>query len=131
MQFPFTDRDFSFLFQINFIKFLCIYFSLIDQTRYMNLNYVRFEKSQIFTGIEVAMSPKDIMINQRKYNLELLEDSSHLNTKPSKTPYDHSLKHHCPDSAPFDDQSQYKRLIKRLLYLTTTRSNIAFCCPTT
>jgi hypothetical protein len=48
-----------------------------------------------FLGIEVARSSKGIMINQRKYTLELLEDSGQLATKPSKTPYDSSLKLDC------------------------------------
>ncbi|KAK2391726.1 putative mitochondrial protein [Trifolium repens] len=79
-----------------------------------------------FLGIEVARSSKGIMINQRKYTLELLEDSGQLATKPSKTPYDSSLKLDCTDSPFFEDESQYRRLIGRLLYLTTTRPDIAF-----
>ena len=79
-----------------------------------------------FLGIEVARSPSGIMINQRKYALELLDDTGYLATKPSSTPYDSSLKLHCSNSKLFEDESQFRRLVGRLLYLTTTRPDIAF-----
>lgn len=66
------------------------------------------------------------MINQRKYTLELLEYSGHLATKPSKRPYDTSLKLDSHDFPFFEDESQYRRLIGRLLYLTATRPDITF-----
>lgn len=55
-----------------------------------------------------------------------MKDCGQLSTKPSKTSYDHSLKLHCADSPHLEDETQYRRLIGRLLYLTTTCSDIAF-----
>lgn len=55
-----------------------------------------------------------------------MDDVGQLATKPSNTPYDPSIKLDCADSPPFEDESQYRKLIGRLLYLTTTRANIAF-----
>ena len=66
------------------------------------------------------------MINQQKYTLELLEDSGNLAVKPSFTPYDTFLKLHTLDSVPHDDESKYRRLIRRVQYLTTTRLDIFF-----
>lgn len=77
-------------------------------------------------SIEVSRSSKCILINKRKYTLELLEDFGQLVTKPSKTPYDPSFKLDCIDSSLYEDETQYIRLIGRLLHLTTTRPNISF-----
>lgn len=55
-----------------------------------------------------------------------MEDSGQLTSKPSKTPYDHSLKLDCIDSSLFEDESQYRWLIGRLIYLSTIRPKIRF-----
>lgn len=47
-------------------------------------------------------------------------------TKPSSTPFDSSLKLHDNDSPLYEDVTAYRRLIGQLLYLTTTRPDLAF-----
>lgn len=79
-----------------------------------------------FLGLEIARSSSGIILNQRNYTLELLSDTDMLATKPSFTPYDSSLKLHCTESKYFDNITQYRRLTGRLIYLTTTRPDIAF-----
>ncbi|PNX87642.1 retrovirus-related Pol polyprotein from transposon TNT 1-94, partial [Trifolium pratense] len=83
-------------------------------------------KLRFFLGLEIARSPSGILLNQRKYTLDLLSDSGHLAVKPCSTPYDSSLKLHDADSPLYHDESAFRRLIGRLLYLTTTRPDIAF-----
>lgn len=72
-----------------------------------------------FLGFEIARSPKGIFLDQRKYTLELLEDSGTLVAKTSSTSYEPTLKLHDSDSPLLGDASEFRRLIGRLLYLTT------------
>jgi len=76
-----------------------------------------------FLGFEIARSKKGIMMNQRKYALELLTDASLLACKPA-TALDNLVKLSSTGSVSFIDVHAYKRLIGRLMYLTNTRPDI-------
>ena len=82
-------------------------------------------KLRFFLGLKIERSNKGILVNQCKYNLELLEDSGHIVVKPSFTPYD-TLKLHNSYSPPFHDEFSFRSFIGRLLYLTRTQPDIAF-----
>ena len=79
-----------------------------------------------FLGLKVTQSKKGITVCQRKYCLDLIKDSGLLGSKPVSTPFDPSIKLHQDKSAAYTDISTYRRLIGRLLYLTTTRPYITF-----
>ena len=79
-----------------------------------------------FLGIEVSRSPEGIFLCQRKYVLDILQDSGFINSKPSPFPMEQHLKLVPSGGTSLPDPSQYRRLIGRLLYLTVTRPDIAF-----
>ncbi|XP_019238472.1 PREDICTED: uncharacterized protein LOC109218551 [Nicotiana attenuata] len=95
-----------------------------------------------FLGIEFARSEKGILMHQRIYALELISELGLGAAKIAKTPlemnarlitqeYDDHLK--TQESAEDElllDLGAYQRLIGKLLYLTVTRPDLAFCVQT-
>jgi hypothetical protein len=102
--------------EINRIKSI-----LDDNFKIKDLGIVKY-----FLGLEVAHSKAGISVSQRKYCLDLLHESGLLGSKPAATPLDPSIKLHNDDGKVFEDISQYRRLIGKLLYLTNTRPDIAY-----
>lgn len=79
-----------------------------------------------FLGFEVARSKKGLLLNQRKYTLELLQDTGMLVAKPAKTPANPTVRLSSEGGTAYHDPFAYRRLIGPLLYLTNTRPDIAF-----
>lgn len=79
-----------------------------------------------FLGIEVARLEKGIVLSQRKYTLDILEESGLQGGRPSAFPMEQNLKLSNDDDNPHVDPLRYRRLIGRLLYLTVTRPDIQY-----
>lgn len=95
---------------------------LLDQTfKIKYLGQLRY-----FLGFEIARSNTGIFFNQRKYTLDLLEDSGFLASKPSAVPFDPNTKLSANDGQPLEDPTSYRRLIGRLIYLTNYRPDIVY-----
>uniref|UniRef100_A0A2N9HAF6 Integrase catalytic domain-containing protein n=1 Tax=Fagus sylvatica TaxID=28930 RepID=A0A2N9HAF6_FAGSY len=79
-------------------------------------------KLRYFLGIEVARSKAGISLSQRKYTLDILQDTGYLGSKPVATPMEPNLKL-MPDEGDFvDDPDTYRRLVV-ILSLGEVRSS--------
>ena len=82
---------------------------------------------QYFLGLEIARSAKGISVCQRKYTLELLEETGLLACKPASIPMDPNVKLVLDSDEPvIDDPQLYRRLVGRMMYLTITRPDITY-----
>ncbi|XP_019158351.1 PREDICTED: uncharacterized protein LOC109155080 [Ipomoea nil] len=79
-----------------------------------------------FLGMEAKISENGLNICQRKYALDILNDTGFLDCKPINTPMMPGSLLSNNDGTPLSDPSSYQRLIGRLLYLTATRLDITY-----
>ncbi|RVW45708.1 Retrovirus-related Pol polyprotein from transposon TNT 1-94 [Vitis vinifera] len=92
-------------------------------------------KLKYFLGIEIAQSSSGVVLSQRKYALDILEETGMLDCKPVDTPMDPNVKLILGQGEPLGDPGRYRRLVGKLNYLTITHPDISFpakvCCTRT
>ena len=81
-----------------------------------------------FLGLEIARTKEGISVCQRKYTMELLEETSLLGCRPSTIPMEPSLKltQHNNSEPVLEAPEVYRRLVGKLMYLTITRPDITY-----
>jgi len=83
-------------------------------------------KLRYFLGIEVAQSKDGLVILQRKYAMDILEETCLLNAKLVDTLMDPNVKLLPNQGELLSDSRRYRRLVGKLNYLTVTCPNISF-----
>ncbi|XP_016172834.1 uncharacterized protein LOC107615253 [Arachis ipaensis] len=81
---------------------------------------------KFFLGLEVIRSKRGIMVNQKKYCFDLLKDYNLLNAKPAETPMDYTIKLTKTSGNLLQSNTEYRKLIGKLIYLTNTRLEIGY-----
>ena len=76
-----------------------------------------------FLGIEVIRNKYEIFLSQRKYVLDLLSEIGKLGVKPCSSPMVLGV-HLTRESETFEDPERYRRLVRKLNYLTVTCPDI-------
>ncbi|XP_019431970.1 PREDICTED: uncharacterized protein LOC109339060 [Lupinus angustifolius] len=77
--------------------------------------------------MEITRSSKGIHLYQRKYTLDMLQESCMLAAKPCSTLMEYNGKLiHSQSGTPLSYLCSYRRLMGKLLYLTHTRQNLFF-----
>ena len=94
---------------------------LIDKFKLKDLEDLKY-----FLGLEVARSNTGIFVSERKYALELLEEAGFLGCKAATTLMESNLRLSKDKGEPLSDSIVYRRMIRKLLYLTTTRLDLCF-----
>ncbi|RVW31091.1 putative mitochondrial protein [Vitis vinifera] len=73
-----------------------------------------------------SSNPVPVVLSQRKYALDILEETGMLDCKPVDTPMDPNVKLVPGQGEPLGDPGRYRRLVGKLNYLTITRPDISF-----
>ncbi|KAL6333016.1 hypothetical protein AAG906_020036 [Vitis piasezkii] len=79
-----------------------------------------------FLGIEVSRSSEGIFLFQRKYALDLLQETGISGCQPVNTPIEEGLKLCVEPNQVSTDKGGYERLVGRLMYLAHTRPDLAY-----
>lgn len=79
-----------------------------------------------FLGIEVARAPEGIFLCQRKYTLDIIEDTGLLKARPASFPMEQNHTLAKSTSPILAAPESYRRLVGRLLYLSFTRPDLSY-----
>ena len=79
-----------------------------------------------FLGIKFASLPGALVLNQRKYVLDLLQEAGLSGCKPYASLIDSKPQLWSTISPLYSDPKRYRRLVGKLIYLTLTRPDITF-----
>ena len=84
------------------------------------------DEPKYFLGIESASHPRALVLNQRKYVLDLLQEAGLSGCKQYASPIESKPQLWSTTSPIYSDPKRYRRLVGKLIYLTLTRPDISF-----
>ena len=83
-------------------------------------------KLKYLLSIEVTQSNDGIVISQKKYAMDMMEETGLVSSKSVDTSMDPNTELLPNQGEPIYDPEQYRRLVGKLNYLTVTRPDISF-----
>ncbi|RVW99855.1 Retrovirus-related Pol polyprotein from transposon TNT 1-94 [Vitis vinifera] len=86
-------------------------------------------KLKYFLGIEIAQSSSGVVLSQRKYALDILEETGMLDCKPVDTPMDPNVKLVPGQGEPLGDPGRYRRLVGKLTISPLLVQTFLFLTP--
>jgi len=91
--------------------------ALAETKEYLKRHFVTKDmgKPRYFLGIEVYYKKHGLLLSQRKYTLDLLEETGMVGCKPASTLMEANVNLWCDISHLLDDPGQYRRLIGKLI----------------
>ena len=94
---------------------------LANEFEVKDLGFLRY-----FLGMEVARTTQGIVVCQRKFTPDLLEETGMLGCKAIDTPMEVNKREENLDEKMSVDKGRYQCLVGKLIYLSHTHPNIAF-----
>lgn len=102
-----------------------------DLTNFFNIKDLG--KLKYFLGIEFTTTKQGLLLSQRKYATEILEQTNYLHAKPRNyalyTPSRSTHKQNEEEKL-LEDPTEYRRIVGKLVYLTVTRPDIMYAVNT-
>lgn len=83
-----------------------------------------------FLGIEVTRNSNGLFLSQWEYALDIIAETGLLGGKPSSVPMAQNQLLALMTTNPVADPARYRRLVGKLIYLTITRPELAYCVHT-
>jgi hypothetical protein len=94
---------------------------LARQFEMKDLGYLRY-----FLSIEVASSPRDYLLSQLKYVVDILERDRLTDNKTVDTLIEVNARYSYSDGLPLTNPTLYRTIVRNLIYLTITRPDIVY-----
>jgi len=85
-----------------------------------------FGEANYFLRLAILTVPEGLVLTQRKFSKELLEEFGCQDMTSVLCPLDSTQQLSAEDSELFDNPSLYKKIIGKLNFLTNTRPDLAF-----
>lgn len=82
--------------------------------------------AKYYLGIEIHRTTEGMYLSQRKYILDILQETGLVGAKPSDVPLPKGTMYSVDDGNLLADPAPYRRLLGKLLYLNCTRPDISF-----
>lgn len=79
-----------------------------------------------FLGIEVAYSKRGYILSKHKYTMEIIGKAPLTDYNIVETPLERNVKLSPSEGDPVADPSKYRQLVGSLIYVASTRPEIAF-----